>query len=218
MTRTVLVIGGTGRIGGILVARCAARGDNVRIMSRRPGPEQQDARFFVGSITDRDVVEQAMREVDAVVITVEPPRDAEGVEAVLHRGVRSVAEVAASSQAAVVLVSQIYITRPHAMPGFEEIVAARARGEQALRASGAQYSIVRPSWLTDEPGGRAGLLLDQGDTGEGSVTREDIAGICLQALVHPQARGKTFEVYNTDGPPDIDWAKQFDALDLDPQA
>ena len=116
-----------------------------------------------------------MKDAGAVVISVESPRDSSGAHAVLHDGVRGIAELAARQSCRLVLVSQIYITRPHAMPGFEGIVAARALGEQAVRDNGAPYTIVRPSWLTDDPAATSGLRLEQGDAGEGQVSVADVA-------------------------------------------
>jgi uncharacterized protein YbjT (DUF2867 family) len=90
----------------------------------------------------------------------------------MHGGVQVVSTAAERHGAHVVLVSQIYITRRRRNRRWPGIVAARGRGEHALRASGAPYTIVRPSWLTDEPGATSGLRLEQGDTGDGEVSRE----------------------------------------------
>jgi len=43
----------------------------------------------------------------------------------------------------VVLISQIYITRPDAYPDMRDVIVARGRGEQALRSSGTPYVIIR---------------------------------------------------------------------------
>ena len=85
---------------------------------------------------------------DGVVVSVEPPADDQGAEAVMHWGVAAVGEAAARGGARVVLVSQIYITRAQEHPDMAGIIMARARGEEALRASRAAYTIVRPGWLT----------------------------------------------------------------------
>jgi uncharacterized protein YbjT (DUF2867 family) len=110
------------------------------------------------------------------------------------------------------MVSQIYITRPEAFPAAADVIAARGRGEQALRDSELAHTIVRPSWLTDDPGGRQALRLEQGDTGDGRVARADVAEAVAQALAHPEARGKTFELYGEPGEPPTDWAALFATL------
>lgn len=59
------------------------------------------------------------------------------------------------------------------------------------------------------------VRLEQGDTGEGRVPREDVAEVCVGALTHEEARGKTFEVYGEPGPPPGDWGAAFASLSPD---
>jgi uncharacterized protein YbjT (DUF2867 family) len=196
-----LVIGGAGRTGRLIVAGLT----NARAFSRRSG----------GSITDPTAVRKSVDGMDAVVIVVESATQREGPnghDAVHHHGVVNVIEACAGRDVHVVLITQIYITRPERMPGFEGLIAARGRGEEALRSSGLPYTIVRPSWLTDEPGGAAAIRLEQGDAGDGKVSRADVAAVCVAALHAPAARGKTFELYNEPGEPPGDWAAAFGAL------
>ena len=192
---STVVIGGAGRTGRHIVERLLRDGAAVKVLSRNPDhvPDGVDAVVVV--------VESAMND-DA---------SPNGPTAVHDEGSRHVVS-AAAPDTHVVMVSQIYITRPEAFPAAAEIIAARGRGEQALRDSGLPYTIVRPSWLTDEPGGRQALRLEQGDTGDGKVSREDVAEAVVQALAHPQARGKTFELYGEPGEPPADWGPLFDAL------
>jgi uncharacterized protein YbjT (DUF2867 family) len=146
---------------------------------------------------------------DGVVVSVEPPTDDRGAEAVMHHGVAAVGEAAARGGARVVLVSQIYITRAHEHPDMSGIILARARGEEALRASGAAYTIVRPAWLTSGPA--AGVRLEQGDKGDGRISRASVAAASVAALVSPDAVGKTFEIYDAGGALP-DWPAEFAAL------
>lgn len=73
------------------------------------------------------------------------------------------------------------------------ILTWKLRGEAALRESGLVYTILRPCALTEAPGGQA-LVIDQGDTLKGQVSREDVAELIVQALEQPQAAQTTFEV------------------------
>ena len=73
------------------------------------------------------------------------------------------------------------------------ILTWKLRGEEAIRKSGLPYTIIRPCALTEEPGGKS-LIVDQGDTIKGKVSREDIAELCLQVLAEPKACNLTFEV------------------------
>ena len=95
------------------------------------------------------------------------------------------------------------------------ILTWKLRGEDAIRASGLTYTIIRPCALTEEPGGKA-LKFDQGDNIRGKVSREDIAKLCVQALEEPKLSNVTFEVkesYNSD--PEKDLEKLISALKPD---
>lgn len=128
-----------------------------------------------------------------------------------------------------VLVSSAGVTRP-GRPGLnleEEPPAVRLndqlggiltwklRGEEAVRASGIPYTIVRPCALTEEPGGKQ-LVFEQGDNIRGKVSREDVAELCIQALAQPGAVNVTFEVKATEETGTPDWKNLFKGLQADP--
>lgn len=205
-----VVVGGTGRLGRLIVDRLTAAGHQVVATSREPAGTdavrldlaEPDPAVFAGA--------------EGVLISVEPPRDAAGGEAVMHYGVAGVARVAAREDIPVVLVSQIYVTRPAEHPEMTARIEARARGEHALRNSGAQYTIIRPSWLHDLPAG--GVRIEQGDTGEGRISRDAVAAAAVAALFDPSASGKTFELYDDEESAQPDWSTVFAALTPDPEA
>jgi uncharacterized protein YbjT (DUF2867 family) len=215
----VLVIGGAGRTGRHVVDRLRARGTTVRVLSRRPKGLPEQVQTVVGDITDSHSVATAVDSVEGVVIVVESALTEDGTSnspSNVHiEGTRHVIEACGGRDVHVVMVSQIYITRPEMLPSARDVIAARNRGEPALRESGLPYTIVRASWLTNDPGGQAAIRLEQGDTGDGSVSREDVAETVVQALSHDQARGKTFELYAQPGTPPRDWAPLLSSLTAD---
>lgn len=92
------------------------------------------------------------------------------------------------------------------------ILTWKLRGEDAVRASGIPYTIIRPCALTEESGGQA-LIFEQGDNIKGKVSREDIAELCVQALEEPQACNVTFEVKAAENSNGIkDWKVLFGRL------
>jgi uncharacterized protein YbjT (DUF2867 family) len=91
----------------------------------------------------------------------------------------------------------------------------KAKGEDYLRASGMPYTIVRPGGLTDDPGGQAGLALQQGDQGSGRIARADVAAVMIAALDNPDALRKTFEVISDEDARPGAWRTGFSALQRD---
>lgn len=224
MPGPVLVVGGTGRTGRHVVGKLLERGYTVRVLTRDPSRARErldeGTEVFGGDVTQAGNVEGAMRGADGAVVIVESAvsDDAPNSPERAHYGgtLNVVAgALADGGSAQVVLVSQIYVTRPERYPEVRSVIHWRGRAEEALRDSGLPYTIVRPSWLTGGPGGREGVRLEQGDSGDGRVSREDVAEACVEALLNEEARGKTFELYNETGEPPSDWAALFAALDDD---
>ncbi|HKS43607.1 MAG TPA: NAD(P)H-binding protein [Amycolatopsis sp.] len=208
---TFIVVGGAGRTGRRITERLTKDGHRVIVASRDPEGEETVTLDLAGRV-DPAVFAGA----DGIVITVEPPKDPDEAEAVMHAGVAAVAGIAAHEDIPVVLVSQIYLTRASEHPEMADRIAARARGEQALRTSGAQYTIVRASWLHDV--GTDGVRVEQGDTGEGRISREAVAKAVVAALFDPSASGKTFELYDDPESTEPDWSTLFAALSPDPES
>jgi uncharacterized protein YbjT (DUF2867 family) len=128
-----------------------------------------------------------------------------------------------------ILISSAGVTRP-GRPGInleEEPPAVRLneqlggiltwklRGEDLVRQSGLNYTIIRPCALTEKPGDKV-LIFDQGDTMKGQVSRDAITELCLQALQLPEACNKTFEVRETEETAtSIDWKNLLENLPRD---
>mmetsp|Transcript_20590 Transcript_20590/g.50592 ORF Transcript_20590/g.50592 Transcript_20590/m.50592 type:complete len:152 (+) Transcript_20590:708-1163(+) len=81
----------------------------------------------------------------------------------------------------------------------------KEQGEERLRAiykdqKDKTYTIVRPGGLKDgEAKGLDKMLVAQGDTIFGEITRADLAEVSVAAVFAPQTHGTTFEVFNQEG-------------------
>ncbi len=94
------------------------------------------------------------------------------------------------------------------------ILTWKLEGENALRDSGLNYTIIRPCALTEKPGDKA-LIWDQGDKIKGQVSRDAIAALCLQAMEKPEACNKTFEVKEEEQQGKTNWDTFFTNLQID---
>jgi len=76
---------------------------------------------------------------------------------------------------------------------------AKHEADEALAASGLDWTIVRPGGLTDVPGsGRVTLAERLGRSG--SIPREDVALVLLECLATPRTERRTFELLEGDLP------------------
>ena len=176
--RITLVLGGTGKTGRRVADRLTARGVPIRIGSRSaevPFDWQDDATWA-----------PALRNVEAAYVTYQPDLAYPGAA----DRVRSFAELAvAGGTRRLVLLS-----------GRNEDGALL--GEQALRDSGADWTVVRSSffaqnfsesfWLDAVRGGE--IAVPAGDVGEPFIDADDIADIVVAALTEDGHTGRLYEV------------------------
>ena len=116
-----------------------------------------------------------------------------------------------------ILISSMGATHPeHPSNNFGRVLEWKLKGENTLRTSGLNYTIIRPSTLTDEPGGKSALRLMQGDQAvDGQISRNDLAAVCLAALDDISTYRTTFEVIAEQGTPPDNMHSLFAALKTD---
>ncbi len=180
-TPHTLVIGGTGTTGSRVVERLKAKGVPVRSVSRSSDPSfswddpETWAAAFEGA--DRAYI------VHPVLMT---PEAAEQIG--------NLARAAAAAGLAHLVLLSAY--------GVDEQVADV---EAAVKASGAQWTIVRPSWFNQNfetetlPLFRAGILSGRFETAIGNavhgfIDAGDIADVVVAALTEPGHEGKSYDL------------------------
>jgi uncharacterized protein YbjT (DUF2867 family) len=76
---------------------------------------------------------------------------------------------------------------------------AKAAADEAVAASGLDFTIVRPGFLTDDLGtGKVEVHTDFGHSGQ--IPRDDVAATLAACLDEPATIGKTFELLRGDTP------------------
>ncbi|MFJ6700891.1 NAD(P)H-binding protein [Streptomyces sp. NPDC091272] len=177
-TQITLVIGGTGKTGRRVAEKLSAQGRQVRIGSRAGEPP-----FDWNEPATWDA---ALAGVDRVYVTYYPDLAFPGASD----------QVGAFSKAAVAA-------------GARRLVLLSGRGEEAaeaseenLKASGADWTIVRSSWFNQnfdesfflEPVLAGEIALPTGDAVEAFVDADDIADVVVASLTDDKHIGKTYEL------------------------
>ena len=80
---------------------------------------------------------------------------------------------------------------------FAVYLQAKGKADEELRDSGLDYTIVRPTGLTDEPGTGTVEIAEQVERGQ--ISRDDVAAVLVAVLDEPGTIGKTFAL----GPGDV---------------
>jgi uncharacterized protein YbjT (DUF2867 family) len=222
----VLVAGATGRTGRLVVSNLLEQGYPVRALVRdmERGHEilGDGVEFSEGDVRDIDSLRAAMQGAASLIITIGSSRKDpdNGPEFVDYGGVKNLAEAAADTGVQqVVLMSSAGVTHEdHVLNQmFNNVLIWKSRGEDALRDSGVDYTIVRPGGLMDSPGGETAVVFEQGDSSTGMISREDVALVCIAALQAPAARNKTFEVFGSEEQAPNDWTNLYSDLQSDNQ-
>jgi uncharacterized protein YbjT (DUF2867 family) len=222
---TVLVTGGTGFVGPHVVHALRARETPVRALVRDPARGSRltawDVELAVGDVTDPASLRAACKGVDAVVHLVAIIKGRpEDFQRVMAQGTRNV--VAAAKEAGVrrfVLASALGLDErsKDAVPYFR----AKWEMEKAVRESGLEHVIFRPSFVFGRDGGVLPTfvrlarfapvtpIIGPGTQRLQPIWIEDLAGYYALALTEQAAANRTFEL---GGPEAVSWNEFWERL------
>ena len=203
---TVAIAGGHGKIALILGRLLAERGDTVRGLIRALEQEGDLREAGIEPVLcdlegDGDVA-AAVRGADAVVFAAGAgPGSGEARKSTMDLGgaVKLIEAAKVEGVSRYLMVSAMGAADPPVGSGvFGAYLRAKALADDALRASGLDFTIVRPGGLTDDPG--TGLVQIAEHTGRGQIPRADVAAVLLACLDTPGTIGRTFELISGDTP------------------
>ena len=201
----ILLAGGTGHLGTVFVARLAARGVGVRILSRDPSRARKSAGEGVevvsGDVRVPASLTTALVGIDTVIsaITGFGPGGG-GPRRVDFEGNANLIEAAeAAGVKHFILISIHGAGSEHPM----ELYRAKFMAEQRLRESGLEWTIIRPTvfkelWagIVGDPLLKSGtaMVFGRGENPINFVSVHDVARCIEQAVIDPHVRGRTLEV------------------------
>jgi uncharacterized protein YbjT (DUF2867 family) len=223
MLNKIFIAGGTGCTGRIIVGKLIAEGIHPHLLVRDPAKADrlfgQDVVLHQADVRELETLIKPMHGMDAVIsaIGTRTPVGHNCPKRVDYEGVANLVKAAQiNGIQRFILISSIAVTHPeHPLNRFGHILEWKRKGEEILQNSGLDYTIVRPGGLTDTLGGRCELVFGQGDHLLGTISREDLAEICLQALKNPSRHRTTFEAIATDQIGQPDWSALFSQLTPD---
>jgi uncharacterized protein YbjT (DUF2867 family) len=206
----VAIAGGNGKVARRLERLLVARGDSVRALIRSPerapeieadGVETVVCDLETASVDD---VAGAIAHTDAVVFAA-GAGPGSGVERKLRidrDGAIKLLEAAKKADIdRYLMISSIGAEDP---PGGDDswsvYLQAKAAADRALMESDLEWTIVRPVFLSSEPGG--GRVRIDSDPLDGQVSRDDVAAVLAALLHEPRSVHKLLYVASGDEPID----------------
>lgn len=196
------VFGATGGTGRLVVEQALTAGHQVRAVVRTPAKlrlEHHDLKVVKADVFAPESLKGALDGTDAVVSALGAPtrKDAgqvcaNGVRSILTAmratGVRRIAAVSAQPVLRSGEGEPLWFrktVRPFIRAVYKNNYADLELMEQALRESDADWTVLRPPYLTDKPGtGRYRTALEANITGS-SLSRADLATALLDVLDDP---------------------------------
>jgi uncharacterized protein YbjT (DUF2867 family) len=204
---TVAIAGGHGKIAMILGRLLAERGDTVRGLIRNPDQEADLRAAGIEPVLcdlegDADVA-AAIRGADAVVFAAGAgPGSGDARKSTMDRGgaVKLIEAAQAEGIARYVIVSSIGAEKApeEGAEGFGAYLRAKFEADEALRASGLDYTVVRPGSLTEDAA--TGLVAVAAKTERGQIPRADVAAVLLACLDDGGTIGKSFDAISGETP------------------
>ena len=201
----LLILGATGRTGRHIVTQALEKGHTITILARDPskvGIQHDRLRILEGDVTNSPALGEAMRGQDAVISAIGRgmsfksehliERSVPGILATMEtHGIRrlmftSAMGVGASYRDAPVMAKLFFRTL------LRGIYADKAIGEQMIRNSALEWTIVQPVQLNDGPltkNYRAAESLPM--SGMPQISRANTAHFILDRLHDPSTIGKT---------------------------
>ncbi|RCJ25353.1 epimerase [Nostoc sp. ATCC 43529] len=196
------VAGATGETGRRIVQELVARNIPVRALVRdiekARGILSPEAELVVGDVLQPETLTAALGDSTVVLVATgaKPSFDPTGPYKVDFEGTKNLVDAAKTKGIEhFVLVSSLCTSLLfHPLNLFWLILVWKKQAEEYIQKSGLTYTIVRPGGLKNEDNTDS-IVMQSADTlFEGSLPRQKVAQVCVEALLQPAARNKVVEI------------------------
>jgi uncharacterized protein YbjT (DUF2867 family) len=211
------VAGATGETGRRIVQELVARDIPVRALVR----DAQIARtilpasveLVIGDVLQPETLAAALGDSTVLLCATgaKPSFDPTGPYKVDFEGTKNLVEVAkAKGIEHFVLVSSLCTSQFfHPLNLFWLILVWKKQAEEYIQKSGLTYTIVRPGGLKNEDNPDSVVMQGADTLSEGSIPRQKVAQVCVEALIDPSARNKIVEIVAKAEAPSKSFAELF---------
>jgi uncharacterized protein YbjT (DUF2867 family) len=197
----LVVLGATGGTGRLVVEQALAAGHTVTALVRSPeklGTSQPNLRVISGSATDPESVARALESADAVISTL-----GGGGSVIADSTAAIVAAARQTGVRRVVVLSSWLVERDRMSPvirlatgiAMKGLIKDKSAGEQLLRQSDLDWTIVYASMLGDGPATGSTVLSERVNWSMSQkISRADVATRLVQAATDGQPGGRSVRI------------------------
>ncbi|UCC17111.1 MAG: NAD(P)H-binding protein [Dehalococcoidales bacterium] len=191
MSYTILVIGGTGLVGGAVARRLQKDGYHVKIMDRNidSADDIHDNSVVWGDVLDRSSIEKALWGCSGIHISISEEIEREGVE--------NIASVAADlGIERITYTSGTNVTESNR---WSPIIEGKLMAEKAIQDSGVPYTIFRPTYFMENlprfVQGKKAYVFGKNPISYHLVALDDYARMVSRSYQTEKAVNKIFHVH-----------------------
>ena len=197
-----VVAGATGETGSRIVRELVARNipviGLVRDIDRAKTILPESAELIQADVLKPETLTSSLKECTVLLCATgaRPSFDPTEPYKVDYEGTKNLVNAAkAEGIEHFVLVSSMCVSQFfHPLNLFWLILYWKKQAEEYIQKSGLNYTIVRPGGLKNEDNSDS-IVMEKADTlFEGSIPRQKVAQVCVEALSNPEARDKIVEV------------------------
>lgn len=197
-----LVAGATGQTGRRIVQQLVQRGVAVRALVRDAETARSilppETELVEGDVLKPETLAAAIGDCTVILCATgaKPGFDPTAPYKVDYEGSKNLVDAAkAKGMEQFVFVTSLCVSKFfHPLNLFFLILVWKQQAENYLKQSGLTYTIVRPGGLKNEDNSDT-IVMSSADTlFEGSIPREKVAQVCVEALFSPASRNKVVEI------------------------
>ena len=200
----VLVIGANGQIGRQAVEKLKEKGHDPVAMVRKEEQAKQFREKGIDTVLadlEKDF-SHAFEGVDTVVFAAGSGGDTGADMTIIIDQEGAIESMEHARNAGVehyVIVSSMGADAPKSYDDMKHYLYAKHRADEHLKASGLDYTIIRPGMLENDAG-TGKVSLSEENQEFGSVQREDVAAVIAQAVDANKAENKVYTLLEGDTP------------------
>ena len=213
----VLVVGATGQTGKHVVRDLVKRNIAVTALVRNLEKAQEllpsGVDFLLGDVTQPDTMTEAISRCNMLICATgaTPSFNFTDPYQVDYQGTKNLVNLAQENNIEhFVIVSSLCVSKFfHPLNLFWLILFWKKQAETYLQQSGLTYTIVRPGGLKNEDNTEQ-IVMSPADTlFEGSIPRQKVAEVCVEALLNNDAKNKIVEIVTKSDKEAQTWQELF---------
>jgi len=174
----------------------------VRDRQKAEGELPDGVEIVVGDVLKPATLDAALVDVDVVLSATgaAPSFDPTGPYKVDYEGNKNLVDAAKRADVKkLVMVSSLCVSKIfHPLNLFWGILYWKQKAEDYLKNSGVPYTIVRPGGLKNEDNSEAVVMSSADTLFEGSIPREKVAQVCVEALSQAAAMNTVVEIVTSE--------------------